>query len=107
MSKEKLSFVQPDILVLYFNGEFSRSYHHPSNSEYNIIVIRKGKVQIEYSDKIFYLKSGDTFIENKNEDFVFTTSSKTIEYFEVRLADHTMQMDFEQSFFMKSILKLI
>lgn len=84
MSKEKLSFVQPDILVLYFNGEFSRSYHHPSNSEYNIIVIRKGKVQIEYSDKIFYLKSGDTFIANKNEDFVFTTSSKTIEYFEVR-----------------------
>ncbi len=84
MNKEKLSFVQSDLMVLYYNGEFSRSYHHASNSEYHIIVVKKGKIQIEYSDKIFYLKSGDTFIVNKNEDFIFTTSSKTIEYLEIR-----------------------
>lgn len=83
-NNEKFSFVQPDLLALYYNGDFTRTFYHHSGSEYHIIVVNKGKIKIEYPDKIVYLKPGDTFIANKSECYSFKTTSKNIEYFEIR-----------------------
>ena len=69
---------------MYFNGEYERNVYHNLTNEYFIVVIIKGKVQIEYSDKMFYLKAGDTFIANKNEKFFFRTCTKNVEYFDIR-----------------------
>ena len=83
MKNQKFYFIQSDLEAAYFNGENANSNIRRSNDKYYISVLQRGKAKVEYSDKIFYLKQGDTFFANKNEKFKITLIGKHIEFFEI------------------------
>lgn len=83
MPNQDFYFVQSDLMARYFNGVNMKNNVRRGNGRYYIAVLQRGKAKVEYSDKIFYLKSGDTFFANKNENFKITLSGKHIEFVEI------------------------
>lgn len=83
IKNQQFHFSQSDLQLRYHNGSF-KSINGLKNIGINaIIVVLKGRIKVEYPDKIVYLNPDDTFFANKNEYFRFTATGKHIEYFTI------------------------
>ena len=83
IKNQRFHFAQPDLELRYYNGSFNQIQEVKDIKKYYILVLISGTAKIEYSDKIVHLRSGETFIANKNEMFNITVKGSRIMYFDV------------------------
>lgn len=78
--KKMFHFSQPDLQVFHYNGDFDISYDLRDDGKYAVYILLEGKAKIEYENRMVYLKSGDTFITNKNEKYKINFSGKNLKF---------------------------
>lgn len=95
---KKLHFVQPDIQIIYRNDNVPYKYYSNGGVNYYILYFQKGKAQIKYDNRIYYLKPGDFFIASRKEVFTFEYGSDEYEFLEIRFASKitsSLEKDFD------------
>ena len=111
MADDRLHFYQSDLHILYYNDIVKGRQDVRCQSEYYIVILLSGKIQLEYLDKLYIMKPGDTFLADKRENFTINYTDTFSEFVEIRFAGkpfHTVDKEFDilRPFYNKKRLKI-
>lgn len=78
--RKMFHFSQPDLQAFYYDSDEEMTIDMTKNGRYAIYVLFSGVASVEYQDKIVYLKPGDTFFTNKNEEYILNFKGESIKF---------------------------
>lgn len=112
MNSEPLKFIQHDLMIKYITDEDKNTVFDGINNDvFVIIVCISGRVEIEYADKIHFLKSNNIFFANKKERYYVKYNSENMRAIEIRFYPklfHYIDSEFDilNPFYIKDRIKI-
>lgn len=112
MNSEPLKFIQHDLMIKYITDEDKNTVFDGINNDvFIIIVCISGRVEIEYADKIHFLKSNNIFFANKKERYYVKYNSENMRAIEIRFYPklfHYIDSEFDilNPFYIKDRIKI-
>ena len=84
MSNNNMNFVQSDLLLRYVKSDKAICFDGIHNNNYVIVLCLGGRIKIEYSNRIYFMKSGDIFLADRREEYQIYYGGIESEFLEIR-----------------------
>ena len=112
MSNNNMNFVQSDLLLRYVKSDKAICFDGIHNNNYVIVLCLGGRIKIEYSNRIYFMKSGDIFLADRREEYQIYYGGIESEFLEIRFQAkffHNLdkEIDLLMPFYKKEALKII
>lgn len=112
MSDEVMNFIQGDLILRYVKSDTELEFNGIHNNNYVIVICFGGRAEIEYSNKIYLMKSGDIFLADRREEYKISYGGVESEFIEIRFQAkffHNLdkEIDLIMPFYKKEVLKII
>lgn len=112
MNPEPIRYIKSDLLIKYITEEDKNQVFNGLNYDiYVIIICLAGKVELEYADRIYYLKSNNIFIANRKEKYYVRYNAENTRALEIRFLPkvfHSIDNEFDilDPFYIKDKIKI-